>query len=76
MATTRKTGVGDTLGNMVADAEQELSRLITYINDEVVPEVRRTSAVALRAAAEQMGQMAEHLDRNSPRNSSQAGSGR
>jgi hypothetical protein len=61
MATSR--GMGDTLRDRVAEAERELSRLITYINDEVVPEVRRTSAVGLRVAAEQLGRMAEQLDR-------------
>ena len=42
--------------------EQELSRVIAYLNDEVVPEVRQGSSRALRAAATQLAKLAEHLD--------------
>ena len=43
-------------------AEVELGRVITYINDEVVPEVRRNSSKALRSAAEELRRLAEHMD--------------
>ena len=42
--------------------EQELNRVIAYLNDEVVPEVRQGSSRALRAAATQLAKLAEHLD--------------
>jgi hypothetical protein len=42
--------------------EGELQRLIRYMNDEVVPDVRRQSSSALRSAAEQLGKLAETLD--------------
>jgi hypothetical protein len=42
--------------------ETEISRLITYVNDHVVPEVRRSSSHALRFAAGQLSHLAEHLD--------------
>jgi hypothetical protein len=45
-----------------ARVEEELRRIVTYIDDEVVPEVRRNSSTALRYAAEQMERLARHLD--------------
>jgi hypothetical protein len=58
-----RTRVSDKMRGMVAEVETEVARLIAYVNDEVVPEVRRGSSRGLRAAAEQLGQMAEQLDR-------------
>ena len=43
-------------------AETELKRLIAYLNDEVVPEVRQHGSSALRSAAEQLGRLAEKMD--------------
>jgi hypothetical protein len=42
--------------------EEELKKVITYINDEVVPEVRRNGSDALRAAAQQMEKLAQKMD--------------
>ncbi|HTW45460.1 MAG TPA: hypothetical protein VMD58_07940 [Acidobacteriaceae bacterium] len=44
--------------------EEEVKKVIAYLNDEVVPEVRQNSSKALRVAAEQLAKLAEHLDRN------------
>jgi hypothetical protein len=54
--------------------EEELRRLITFINDEVVPEVRRNSSVALRAAAEQMEKLAKKMDEGRGRGAAGPGS--
>ena len=42
--------------------EEEVKKVIAYLNDEVVPEVRQNSSKALRAAAEQLARLAERLD--------------
>ena len=42
--------------------EEELQRAIRYLEDEVVPEVRRNSSAGLRALSERLGKMAEQLD--------------
>jgi hypothetical protein len=42
--------------------EAELQKLVRYINDEVVPDVRREGSHALRAAAEQMRKLAEYIE--------------
>jgi hypothetical protein len=46
----------------VARAEEELRRVLTYINDEVVPDVRRNGSEALRAAAAEMQKLAQRMD--------------
>ncbi|WP_263366324.1 hypothetical protein [Edaphobacter bradus] len=42
--------------------EEDLRRVIAYINDEVVPEVRRNGSEALRAAATELHKLAERID--------------
>ena len=42
--------------------ESEVRRLIQYMNDEVVPDVRKLSSTALRTAAEQLQTLAKSLD--------------
>lgn len=42
--------------------EEELRRAVKFIDDEVVPEVRRNSSAALRLAADKLRQLAEHMD--------------
>jgi hypothetical protein len=43
--------------------EDDVKRVITYLNDRVVPEVRENSSKALRIAAEQLARLADHLER-------------
>jgi hypothetical protein len=43
--------------------EEEIKKVIAYLNDEVVPQVRQNSSQALRAAAEHLSRLAEHLDK-------------
>jgi hypothetical protein len=45
-----------------ARAEEELHRVVTYINDEVVPEIRVSGSRALRVAAEELQKLAERMD--------------
>jgi hypothetical protein len=42
--------------------EDEVRRVVTYINDEVVPEVRRNGSVALRRAAVELEKLAKRMD--------------
>ncbi len=46
--------------------EDDVKRVITYLNEKVVPEVRDNSSKALRIAAEQLARLADHLDRRRP----------
>jgi hypothetical protein len=42
--------------------EDEVKRVIAYLDDQVVPQVRQNSSSALRTAAEQLGRLADYLD--------------
>lgn len=43
-------------------AEEDLKKLVTYINDEVMPDVRRNGSAALRYAAAELHKLAERVD--------------
>jgi len=65
----RPAGLGD-VGRRMDDAfqraaqrvEEETERLITYLNDEVVPAAREHSSRGLRKAAERLSQFADYLE--------------
>jgi hypothetical protein len=42
--------------------EEDLRRVVQYINDEVVPDVRRNGSEALRAAAVELQKLAQRMD--------------
>ena len=52
----------DKVHNAASRAESEVRRLIDYLNDEVVPDVRRHSSAGLRYAAERLHELAQSLD--------------
>ena len=45
--------------------DRESEKLITYINDEVVPAVRDHSSRGLRIAAEKLAKFADYMDQES-----------
>ncbi len=47
--------------------EEDLRKVIKYINDEVVPDVRRNSSEALRSAAAELQRLAQKLDERAGR---------
>jgi hypothetical protein len=53
--------------------DDEVNRVITYLNDQVVPQVRQNSSSALRAAAEQLARLADHLDQGRKADTQQTG---
>ena len=55
--------VDEHLSSAIPRVEEEVQRVITYLNDEVVPKVRQNSSEALRTAAEQLRKLADHLER-------------
>lgn len=54
--------IPDTIRDTAARVEDELRNLATYINDEVVPDVRRYSSEALRTAAVELHKLAQKMD--------------
>ena len=51
-------------GDAAEKLEREKEKVITYLNNEVVPAIRTHSTKALRAAAEQLSKLAEYMDKN------------
>ena len=45
-----------------ARVEQDVKRVLTYINDEVMPDVRRNGSQALKAAAQELEWLAHKMD--------------
>lgn len=45
-----------------ARVEEDLQRVVRYINDEVVPDVRRNGSEALRSAAVELQKLAQRMD--------------
>lgn len=54
--------VDEQFGKVGPRIEDEVKRVVTYLNDQVVPQVRQNSSSALRTAAEQLGRLADYLD--------------
>jgi len=49
-------------GNIGPRIEDEVKRVIGYLNDQVVPQLRQDSAQALHAAADRLHKLAQQLD--------------
>jgi hypothetical protein len=45
-----------------AHLEEDLRRFTGYVNDEIVPNIRRNSSEALRAAAAELHKLAQRMD--------------
>lgn len=54
--------VDETVNRARPRVEEEVKKVISYLNDEVVPGVRDNSSKALRIAAEQLTRLADHLE--------------
>jgi hypothetical protein len=52
----------DRLHETATRVEEELRLFANYINDEVVPDVRRHSSQALKTAAAELQRLAQRLD--------------
>lgn len=48
--------------DVASRTEEELRRVMTYINDEVVPDIRRNGSEALRFAAAELQKLAQRMD--------------
>lgn len=55
--------VDEHISNVTPRVEEEVQKVIAYLNDEVVPKVKQNSSEALRIAADQLRKLADHLER-------------
>jgi hypothetical protein len=54
--------VDERLGSAIPRIEEEIKKVISYLNDEVVSHVRQDSTKVLRSAAAQLGKLADRVD--------------
>jgi hypothetical protein len=54
--------VDETVNRAKGKLDEECERLVSYLNEEVVPAVRQHSSRGLRKAAEKLAQFADYLE--------------
>ena len=54
--------VDDRVSQGLPKVEEELKKVIAFLNDQVVPRLRQDSSQALHAAADRLRKLAEQLD--------------
>ncbi len=59
-------GVGRRIEEAVELIEMELRHVVAYVNDAVVPQVRRESITAMRTVADKLRSFADRMDRPQP----------
>ncbi len=68
MSTNPPPGSGGNIGRRIEEAveliEMELRHAIAYLNDAVVPQVRRESISAMRTMADTLRNLADRMDRS------------
>jgi hypothetical protein len=62
MANDQPKGWEQQLREAAARVEEDLRHVVTYINDEVVPDIRRNGSQALRDAAVELQKLADRMD--------------
>lgn len=58
--------VGRRFEEAIDRLEVELQKAVKYMNDRVVPEVRRESITAMRRMAETLGNLADRMEKRTP----------
>ena len=62
MAASNQKPLEQRLEEAARRAEEDLRRFVSYLDAEVVPEVRRHSSTALRTAAQRLQKLADTMD--------------
>lgn len=65
--------VGQRIDEAIELIEMELRHAITYVNDAVIPQVRRESITAMRMTADTLRELADRFDRQGNAAAGQAG---
>ena len=60
-------GVGRRIEEAMELIEMELRHAIAYVNDAVVPQVRRESITAMRSLSETLRNLADRIERHQPK---------
>jgi hypothetical protein len=65
------SGAGQRIEEAIELIEMELRHAIAYVNDAVIPQVRRESISAMRAAADTLHYLADRFEQRSSRAANQ-----
>lgn len=57
-------GIGQRIDAAIEQIQAELRHAVAYVNDAVIPEVRRESIQGLRTAAEALRNLADRVERH------------
>lgn len=68
-------GVGRRIEEAIELIEMELRHAVAYVNDAVIPEVRKESISAMRTLAETLQRLADRAERGSAQGQAQANPG-
>lgn len=70
MSTSPPPGAAGNVGRRIEEAveliEMELRHAIAYVNDAVVPQVRRESITAMRTVADTLRNLADRMEKTKP----------
>jgi hypothetical protein len=66
-------GVGRRIEEAIELIEMELRHAVAYVNDAVIPQVRRESITAMRTLSENLRNLADRMDRNAANTNAGAG---
>ncbi|MGD0548118.1 MAG: hypothetical protein ABR991_09890 [Terracidiphilus sp.] len=58
------SGLGSRIEEAIELIEMELRHAVTYVNDAVVPQVRKESITALRTVSDKLRALADRFDQN------------
>ena len=67
----RGPGVGERIEEAIELIEMELRHAIAYVNDAVIPQVRKESISAMRVAADTLRNLADRFEQQGNRGSGQ-----
>ena len=59
--------VNKSVAGMAETVEKESAELIKFLNDELVPAIRNNSSKAMRVAAEKLKDLADTIEKHTPK---------
>lgn len=65
--TRRKPRASKPFDDIGRQVQRDLQDIVDYLNDQVVPDIRRESSKALRTASRKLADLAEYMDKHTPR---------
>ena len=65
--TRRKPRASRSFDDISRQVQEDVQDIVDYLNDRVVPDIRRESSKALRTASRKLADLAEYMEKHTPR---------